>query len=286
MIMLVPSNNMKIPNQVVEWFEKMKGDYEQSVQSVLDRFERNNTDQQKRYDQAMLENFSNLKQANKAQREQYDKQVSQLQIDVTYYKQQVAQQQQAIMQLNTRYDAVVSSLLIGNNKNSDIKDINSEDMLVESVGHKTIANDSVASKQIINKIMPVTSAENSSELNIPDKKLTDDLVPIAMEPANKPNKLDTNNTLFEQALLYRDENEFEQSFSLFEQAAQSGHLKAMGALCRSYFLGEGIEENHPIGLAWLIKAAEQELPQAVSKVQQFQENEPDLYQQALAISLE
>jgi len=258
MIMLVPSNNMKIPSQVVEWFEKMKGDYEQSVQSVLDRFERNNTVQQKRYDQAMLENFSNLKQANKAQREQYDKQVSQLQLDVTYYKQQVAQQQQAIMQLNTRYDTVVSSLLVGNKKNSDIKDIISEDMFVEPIKHKSIAGDSVASKQIINQITPVISA----------------------------NELDTSNTLFEQALLHRDENEFEQSFSLFEKAAQSGHLKAMGAMCRSYFLGEGIEENHPIGLAWLIKAAERELPQAVSKVQQFQENEPDLYQQALAISLE
>jgi len=286
MIMLVQSNDMKIPSQIVEWFEKMKGDYEQSVQSVLDRFERNNTDQQKRYDQAMLENFSNLKQANKAQREQYDKQVSQLQLDVTYYKQQVAQQQQAIMQLNTRYDAVVNSLLVGNKEHSDIKDIISEDMFVEPVEHKTIAEDSVASKQIISKITPVTSAENSNELNVTDKTLNYNVVPSAMEPANKAKELDASNTLFEQALLYREKNEFELSFSLFEQAAQSGHLKAMGAMCRSYFLGEGIEEDHTIGLAWLIKAAGQELPRAVSKVKQFQENEPDLYQQALAISLE
>ena len=53
---------------------------------------------------------------------------------------------------------------------------------------------------------------------------------------------------------------------------------------RSFFLGEGTEEDHTTGLAWLIHAANQELPQAIDRVKHFQENDPELYQQALVLT--
>ena len=54
----------------------------------------------------------------------------------------------------------------------------------------------------------------------------------------------------------------------------------MGPKGRAYFLAEGIEENSALGLAWLVKAVNSGLPQTMTCVQQFQENDPELYQQA------
>ena len=90
--------------------------------------------------------------------------------------------------------------------------------------------------------------------------------------------------LFKQAILKREQGDIEQAFQLFEQAAKLGHAKSMGAMGRSFFLGEGTEEDHSMGLAWLIHAANQELPQAVARVKHFQESEPELYEEAFTLS--
>ena len=80
----------------------------------------------------------------------------------------------------------------------------------------------------------------------------------------------------------RDEQEV--AFPLFQQAALNGHVKAMGAMGRAYFLAEGIDENQTLGLAWLINAAEQKLPQAISRVEQLKQQKPELYLQAFKIA--
>ncbi len=277
---------MKKPSQIFEWFEKMKASYEQSVQSVLDRFEQNNLVQQKRFDKAMLENFTNLKQANKMQKQQYDEQISQLHNDIVFYKQQIAQQNKSIEQLNSRYDAVVGRLLVENNKQRDIKEIFSEDIFIPPQDNEMSLKNSVehnGTDHVNTREIQENECQPSSTSNEP---FIDDLVQLTMDSTESSNEQDAINNMYEKALLHRDNNELEQSFALFEQAAQLGHLKAMGATGRAYFLAEGIDENQVMGLAWLINAADKKLPQAISRVNHFQENDPDLYQQALNISLE
>jgi hypothetical protein len=90
--------------------------------------------------------------------------------------------------------------------------------------------------------------------------------------------------LFQRAIAYRQAANNEQAFLLFKQAATQGHVKAMGAMGRSFFLGEGIDENQSMGLAWLINAANNGHPQAINRAEHFQENNPDLYTEALSLS--
>ena len=74
------------------------------------------------------------------------------------------------------------------------------------------------------------------------------------------------------------------AFTLFSQAAHEKHLKAMGAMGRAYFLAEGTDENHTLGLAWLIQAADKGLPQAIARVEQFKTHDENLYEQAKLLS--
>jgi TPR repeat protein len=86
------------------------------------------------------------------------------------------------------------------------------------------------------------------------------------------------------ALEMRNSDNNVQAFTHFNKAASLGHVLAMGAVGRAYFLAEGIEENHTIGLSWLINAADLALPQAIKRVEYFKVNEPALYQAALTLA--
>jgi TPR repeat protein len=259
--MTMSQESQKVPSQIFRWFEKMKSNYEQNVQSVLQRFEQYSHSQQLRIDNANQSNIDNLKQSHQQHLSQQNAQISQLTHDVSYYKDQITKQQQTIEQLNGRYDAVMSCLLTEKRKDIDIRDVFSDDFVKNE------------SSELIENISARTSISNSKNENNPIFH-DEDMSPVTQY----------DDDIYDQAILKRQQGEFKEAFKLFEQAAKLGHTKSMGAMGRSFFLAEGIEEDHSMGLAWLIHAADQELPQAIARVTHFQENDPDLYQEALRLS--
>ena len=132
----------------------------------------------------------------------------------------------------------------------------------------------------------ITTHEIADDQQVTDIEDTQQATGIQITNPLSPSEqiLPEPDQLFSQAVIMRQEEENEKAFFLFEQAAKRGHSKAMGAMGRSYFLGEGIEEDQMQGLAWLINAAELNLPPAVTRVKYFQENNADLYQEALILS--
>ena len=54
----------KTPSQIFRCFEKMKSNYEQSVRSILKRFEQYSHSQQLKIDHANQSNIDNLKQSH------------------------------------------------------------------------------------------------------------------------------------------------------------------------------------------------------------------------------
>jgi len=299
--------NVKVPSQIFRWFEKMKSNYENSVQTVLSRFENYAAGQQNRLDTANQQHIDNLKFSHNNQLDQSQVTINHLHKDIEYYKLQIEKQQQTIAQLNTRYDAVMSCLLTDQNKRADIKDIFQGDDFFTEAKKELLTPKSIQpidEQHYIEEQSSDTSSSNDQvneftqdPIKHPVKKEITDDVPFNSthddynetgfkgEPATDnqqvANNTDDNETLFEQAVQHRTNQEFESAFTLFEQAATNQHARSMGALGRSYFLGEGIEENHEFGLAWLIKAAALELPQAISRIAHFKEHDNELYQLAV-----
>jgi TPR repeat protein len=270
--MTMSQENQKVPSQVFRWFEKMKSNYEQSVQGVLQRFEQYSHSQQLRIDHANQSNIDNLKQSHQKLISLQNDQINQLSHDVKYYKEQMAKQQQTIEQLNGRYDAVMSCLLTEKRKDIDIRDVFSDDDFVKSKANEFIEN--IAESNISN-----TASDDIYD----EDAIQNEYNGIIHDDTSTPLE-QCGDDLFDQAILKREQGDIEHAFQLFEQAAKLGHAKSMGAMGRSFFLGEGIEEDHSIGLAWLIHAANQDLPQAVARVKHFQESDPELYQEALNLA--
>ncbi|TWX52824.1 tetratricopeptide repeat protein [Colwellia hornerae] len=266
----MPEDNQKVPSQIFRWFEKMKNNYEQSVQSVLERFEVYSHSQQLRIDQANQSNIDNLKQSHQKHLDQQNAHIKQLTEDASYYKKQISKQQQTIEQLNGRYDAVMSCLLTEKRKDIDIKDIFSNDEFEEEKSNELIEDLYLETNNNEAVNSPFEHSQQNNLNNEPD------LTSSALT--------ECDDDLFNSAILKRQSGDIEQAFQLFEQAAKLGHAKAMGAMGRAFFLGEGTEEDHSAGLAWLIHAANQALPQAVTRVKYFQDNDPELYQQAMTLS--
>ena len=241
------NNNTKVPSQIFRWFERMKSNYESNIKAVLDRFEQYNHSQQKRIEQANKDHIDSLVDNHRKQTNQYQEQISQYQKDIDYFKQQIASQHQTIEQLNTRYDAVMACLLKEQSNKIDIKDIfESEDFFKPN-----------------NTPLPPESEFNPIEESLSQEQTSAEVI-------------------FEQAIKFREDQQPEAAVELFLRAANLEHARAMGALGRSYFLGEGVEEDHVVGLNWLIKAAELKLPQAIERVEHFKKTQPELYQLALA----
>lgn len=273
----MPEDNQKVPSQIFRWFEKMKNNYEQNVQSVLQRFEEYSHSQQLRIDQANQSTIDNLKSSHQKHLDQQNTQIKQLTDDVSYYKAQMAKQQQTIEQLNSRYDAVMSCLLTEKRKDIDIKDIFSDEDIQSDEKNEFIEGLHLSSNNSeLNRHFQQTNQKTvKTHINERGGSIQEG-VPSALEQCD--------DNLFDQAILKRQSGDVKQAFQLFEQAAKLGHAKSMGAMGRSFFLGEGIEEDQTMGLAWLIHAANQALPQAVARVKYFQENNNEFYQQAYTVS--
>lgn len=255
----------KVPSQIFKWFERMKENYDQSIQGVLKQFETYSHAQQERIDKVHKQHISQGQLNNEQLSKQYENQIAQLNKDVTYYRQQIDKQQQNIEALNTRYDNVIRCML-PNKRENNIKDIFAEHDFVTP----------------INNTLENTSAKSET---IDDIEMSSNVVSSHSTVVNESN-LHSQDELFDQAIIKRQSGESDQAFMLFEQAAKLGHVKSMGAMGRSFFLGEGTVQNSSLGLAWLINASNNELPQAVDRVKHFAEHDPELYEEALIKSAE
>jgi len=261
--------NLKVPSQIFRWFEKMKSNYEQSVQVILKRFENYNEKQQQRIDQSNEAHINSLNQAHLSQSSLQNNQIEQLQSDVQYYRQQLSKQQAINEQLNSRYDAIMGGLLTEKRKDINIKEIFTENDFIDDQSTELLTkNEDHESNDNLS-----TSEEKNEQQHF-------------SQCIRSQDNIDTEDgeQLFDQAILQRQIGESEQAFVLFKQAAKQGHIKAMGAMGRSFFLGEGTPEDHSIGLAWLINAANHNLSQAIDRVKHFQENDPELYLEALELT--
>jgi TPR repeat protein len=269
------------------WFKKTKSNDEENIQLELSRFEQYNEKQQSRLDEANQALITSLKQAQVNQSSIQNNQIEQLKSDVEYYRQQITKQQTTIEELSGRYDAVMGCLL--EEKRKEIKNVFSDDdfiriqpseLIPEHVNdeksdqlqtQKNNNHETSTSTETIDSVVDAADISNETDVNSTTKE-------VEVAPFKE------DDLLFDQAILQRKTGDSEQAFLLFEQAAKQGHIKAMGAMGRSFFLGEGTPEDHSLGLAWLINAANHNLPQALDRVKHFQESDPKLYQEALELS--
>ncbi|WP_448556633.1 hypothetical protein [Thalassotalea montiporae] len=330
------SDNFKAPSQVFRWFEKMKANYEHTVNSVLNKFEAYNEKQQERIDANHQDHLESLKHLHKEQQIQSQATIAQLQADVNYFKQQVSQQQHTIEQLNARYDAVMTTFLEQKKRDIDIKAIFDNDeeeapieltSSLEAQRHTNVQRPREAIQQAqptaefepeqqpssaiepvklsanttdeiaddftnespdslldnsANVITEETNSEHQEALSTnvlePDHML-DDREPIELVESAEPDEA-LADKLYNEAMANRDNQEFEQAIALFKEAAKFGCVKSRGAIGRAYFLAEGVDEDQTLGLAWLISAADLGLPQAIKRVEYFQESDPELYIEA------
>lgn len=288
----------KVSNHIFSWFKKKKVSDELSVQTILHQFEQNNSKQQLRIDEMTTAHLSDLKQSHKEQLLQKDEFISQLRNELDYHKNQQQLKQNAVEQIYTRYDSLMGYLISKTTSKSNVKEIFLENDFIQEKHDNILANNSVkngVNHYVNSKVVDETSSTSSrSAVSSNNDELKNNLDERTHgvnvnNTSTKNIKVDeeirisesANDTLFEQAISKRSSGDKVGAFVLFEQAAEQGHCKSMGAMGRSFFLGEGTDENHLLGLFWLIKAADKKLPQAIDRVKYFKENEPELYHEAI-----
>lgn len=254
------NNNLSLANQLLRWFEKMKTNYENNIKQVLNQFEANQEKQQTRLDKSHDAHIASLTQSYQQQIADKNKHIAQLESQIQFYQQQLIQQQKNAEQLNTRYDTVVTCMLTEKRRDFNIRDIFDDDEFTV--------------------FEPTTSKLSVAEPT---------LQPTQQTPSNQEQEQEADEQLsieqiYQQGVELRQQGQYSAAFELFQQAAETQLPQAMGALGRAYFLSEGVEENYPLGLAWLINAANLAFPPAQTKVDQFKENDPELYQQAFELA--
>lgn len=252
-------SGLKVPSQVFRWFEKMKANYENSVQATLKHFENYSNQQQDRLDKSHQETITNLKENHAAHLAQSNQVIDDLKQDINYYKQQIAQQQLVIEKLNNRYDKAMDCLLNNTSQPQNIKEIyNAEDKI--QADHIFISDNSVS-------IVEVPENEYASPTET--SEITEESTPKLIDEE-----------LYLQGLSERKSGDFDAAIQHFNHAAELGCAKSMGALARAYFTAEGVEEDQLVGLCWLIKASNSGLPQAINKLDSYKLEQPELYDQA------
>jgi TPR repeat protein len=119
----MPSDNSKVPGQIFAWFEKMKGNYEKNLTSMMERFERNTDKQNLRIDNQNIAHVESLKVSYNQQLTDKNQTIEHLNKEVNFYKQQLSKQQDIIEQLNGRYDTVMHTLLSEKKQNPELRNV-------------------------------------------------------------------------------------------------------------------------------------------------------------------
>jgi TPR repeat protein len=269
---------MKVPSQIFRWFEKMKSNYEQGIERVLNKAESQYQQQQAQLAQLHQQRIDDLKQA-------HQQQIQQLQQQISDYQHQIAHQQQTIAQLNGRYDALLSCFV---QQNNDIKDIDPS----EFASNEPHEHDTDFAKVLANSLNDSSTSDatdTSNEQTEEENRALEDSED-AIDAESDSQKSEHNTTtvdpfsstdaLVDYAIQLRQDGDYDNALLHFQLAAEQQHPVAMGAIGRAYFKGEGVMVDPIKGLAWLIKAAERGLAPAIAKVQQYQQQQPELYRQA------
>jgi TPR repeat protein len=209
--------------------------------------------------------------------------IRELKGNIDSYKQHIDKQQQTIDKLTHCYDKAMTNLLEEKRADLNIKEVSFDAEFKIDTNHESL-------EEVIEEVIEeeLTTSPQATIVTTSEIENNQQSADIEITYSQLPHEQITSEHehLFDQAVIMRQEGESEQAFLLFEQAAHLGNTKAMGAMGRSFFLGEGIEEDQLQGLAWLINAAEQNLAPAMARVKYYQENDPDLYQEALTLSVE
>ena len=267
----------KVPGHFFAWFDSLKQGYENSINRLFSRVEEVNADHKKQLEDAYQGQVDSLKQAHHAHlvsvesgyREQSGQsaaRIEQLEKDIAFYQSQIEQQNQTISKLNDRYDAVIFAL-----------------------------RDKLDNKELENVIKDISPPEppglQHEEQQDASHKLADNARTSETEPAPAgPAKVNGSplipnvEQLLQQAFDARQAAQFDDAYQLFIQAAKAGNGKAMGAIGRAHFIGEGVEQDKATGLAWLMVAARHEFEPAMKKVESARQQTPQLYASAEKIS--
>ena len=297
----------KVPAQFFQWFDSLRQGYENSINRLFNRVEKVNEDhkeQLKTVYQSQIDglkksyqdHLQSLRSSNDSQLEQAQARIKQLEKDAQFYQEQLRHQNQTIDKLNGRYDAVIFALkdkMDNKELENVIKDISPADEQNNQPSLTSHVNDSDHSQE------PKTEQQDSPELSQAELRQAElrqaeqetteqsQAEPKLAEQSHfeQDTELNIEQTMSE-AFNARQDKRYEQAYELFYAAAIHGNEKAMGAIGRAHFVGEGVPQEKTVGLAWLIKAAEHQFEPAIKKVSAAQQKSPELYQNALKISTE
>ncbi|AWB67135.1 hypothetical protein C2869_12130 [Saccharobesus litoralis] len=126
-----------------------------------------------------------------------------------------------------------------------------------------------------------TSTHTSPQTNEPTAKENQ----VDLEPnSKKPTTQQDIQQWVKQAYNLREQGDLTQAAQYFEKAALQGQEKAMGALGRAYFIGEGLEQNIESAIAWLYLASQHGFTPAAKKLEQVEVRYPDAYHNGLQLA--
>ncbi|NQZ07343.1 MAG: hypothetical protein HRT35_09310 [Algicola sp.] len=289
----------KVPGQFFQWFDSLKQGYENSIHKLFNRVEQVNEDHKQQLKtvyqgqidglkKSYQDHLHSLKDNHQAQTDQSGSQIRQLEKDAQFYQDQIKRQNQTIDKLNDRYDAVIFALMDNMDRQSlenMIKDISPADKEKLSFHLDNTSEEDAPA-------LPQQRAQQTGQQEA--QQAAPQQAQKSTEPAPEPTpehqaqtaaEIDKQITqALQQAFDARQAQQFELAYELFLTAARAGDGKAMGAIGRAYFVGEGVKLDKATGLAWLMRAAEHQFEPARSKVKSAQSKSPELYQAAKDIA--
>ena len=270
----------KIPGTLFRWFDDLRRAYETSLNTMFKRVEavkdEHRLDLAESYDQRLkeLENsyqsrIDELKSAHQSQVSTLTNHLNKLEKDSLFYQQQIVTQQQTLSQLNSRYDAVIIALK--DKKPQLEKDI------TPSTKPSALAVDETDNSDL------TTKTESQAEETAQQEENATSLTPVEVVEQTKENQIKVSDVL-KQAYSEREQKNYQAAVELFEQAALLGSNKAMGALGRSYFIGEGVDKNIEKAIAFLHLASEYGFEPAKAKVEQVSDKYPTEYRHGIELA--
>ncbi|MFT4928898.1 MAG: hypothetical protein ACI8WB_005018 [Phenylobacterium sp.] len=308
----------KIPSQFFQWFDSLKQGYENSIHKLFSRVEAVNEDHKKQMTSVyqsqiddlkvnQTDHIDSLKDNLKTQTAQANNRIRQLEKDAGFYQDQIKSQNNTIEKLNARYDAVIFALKdkMDNKELAHvIKDISPLTPLTppkaspltptkpeqpepkqdtESKPEAETKSEPEVANDFIQQVSAKMAQSHHNEPEPKPKTTTESAAPT--EESTADGQDDDHEKIIEQAFSARKSQNFEQAYELFLAAANLGNEKAMGAIGRAHFIGEGTYLDKPTGLAWLIIAADHDFEPAMQKVASAKIKSPALYQSAFELAL-
>lgn len=282
----------KVPAQFFQWFDSLRQGYENSINRLFNRVEKVNEDHKEQIKtvyqsqidglkKSYQDHLQSLRSSNENQLEQAQARIKQLEKDAQFYQEQLRSQNQTIDKLNGRYDAVIFALK-DKMDNKELENVIKDISPADEQNNQPSLTSHVDSSQS-QKSEPEQQGDETAQKNRETELNTTEQAQSESHNTQQTDELNIEQTMSE-AFNARQDKQYEQAYELFYAAAIHGNEKAMGAIGRAHFVGEGVPQDKTVGLAWLIKAAEHQFEPAIKKVSAAMQKSPELYQNALKIS--